>query len=173
MNILLSIILALFLISPSEANKPFDYKIQEDAWWQRVLKPEVYQICRKAGTEEAFSGQYDKFYKDGTYYCACCGGDHPLYSSKAKFDSGTGWPSFTEPISPQSIEFVAEKSIFKKLVGATTEVRCARCGSHLGHVFDDGPPPTHKRYCMNSLALTFTPAGQKTIRTYEINKDAS
>lgn len=163
--------LTILFTSYAMASTPssFDYKDQDTAFWEKVLKPDVYQICRAAGTEAAFSGQYDKFNEDGTYYCACCGGDFPLYSSKAKFDSGTGWPSFTEPISPQSVILTPEKSIFKRILGATTEVRCARCDSHLGHVFDDGPAPTHKRYCMNSLALAFTPAGKTPKRTFEVH----
>jgi peptide-methionine (R)-S-oxide reductase len=166
---ILSILFFIQAACPTQAAEPgFDYKTADDSFYHEHLKPDVYQICRARGTEPAYSGQYDKFYENGTYYCACCGGDYPLYSSKAKFDSKTGWPSFTEPISPEHVELVPEASIMKKFLGARTEVRCGRCGSHLGHVFDDGPEPTHKRYCMNSLILTFTPEGQVPKRTYNV-----
>jgi peptide-methionine (R)-S-oxide reductase len=131
------------------------FKDKPDSYWVQTLSPEVYEICRKKGTEKAGSGLYDKFYEKGTYYCACCGGDFPLFSSAAKYDSKTGWPSFWKPIADQQIELVKETNILSRLFGATTEVRCSRCGSHLGHVFDDGPQPTGKRYCINSLALKF------------------
>lgn len=157
-----------FAEDPSK-NQSFDYKKQDDAFWKKVLKPDVYNICRASGTEPAYSGKYDKFNEPGIYYCACCGGDFPVYRSEAKFDSHTGWPSFTEPFSAQSVDLVPETGLIKRLFGAKTEVRCARCGSHLGHVFDDGPAPTNKRYCMNSLALSFTPQGQQPVRTYQVN----
>jgi len=147
-----------------------NYKNQPDSFWKQALSPEVYRICRQKGTERAGTGQYDNFYKKGTYYCACCGGDYPLFSSKAKYDSKTGWPSFWEPISPESLELVKETNLISRALGATVEVRCGRCGSHLGHVFNDGPNPTGKRYCMNSLALTFTPQGQKPKRTFPAPK---
>ncbi len=143
-----------------------NYKNQPDTYWKKVLSPEVYHICRQKGTERAFSGQYDKFSEKGTYYCACCGGDYPLFRSQAKFDSKTGWPSFWEPIQPSHVELTKETNVISRFLGARTEVRCARCGSHLGHVFDDGPPPTGKRYCMNSLALTFTSDGKTPQRTF-------
>lgn len=143
-----------------------DYKNKPEAYWQTNLSGEAYRVCRQQGTERAFSGKYDKFYKKGTYYCACCGGDYSLFSSKAKFDSKTGWPSFWEPIHPTHVELIKDTSLIHQFLGARIEVRCARCGSHLGHVFDDGPLPTGKRYCMNSVALTFTPEGETPKRTF-------
>lgn len=143
-----------------------NYKKKPDAYYKKNLSPEAYKVCRQQGTERAFSGKYDKFYEKGIYTCACCGGDYPLYSSKTKFDSKTGWPSFWEPIDPTHVEYVKDANLVHQFLGASIEVRCARCGSHLGHVFDDGPPPTGKRYCMNSVALHFVPEGQTPKRTF-------
>ncbi len=158
-------LLASELIQTYE-DKMVDYKTKPDAYWKQYLSPEAYKVCRQQGTEKAYSGKYDKFYEKGIYTCACCGGDYPLYSSKAKFDSKTGWPSFWEPIDPSHIELAKDPSLIHQFLGARTEVRCARCGSHLGHVFDDGPAPTGKRYCMNSVALHFVPEGQTPQRTF-------
>jgi len=119
--------------------------------WKAILPEETYRVTRRAGTERAFSGEYDKFHEKGTYVCADCGND--LFLSETKFDSGTGWPSFYEPISPEN---VVEKRDFG-LGLFRTEVQCARCGAHLGHVFKDGPQPTGLRYCMNSVSLKFCP----------------
>lgn len=137
-----------------------DYKDKPDSYYKKNLSSEAYKVCRENGTERAFSGQYDKFFEAGIYTCLCCGGDYPLYSSKAKFDSKTGWPSFWEPIDPSHVQLALDTSLIHQFLGARTEVRCARCGSHLGHVFDDGPTPTGKRYCMNSIALHFVPEGE-------------
>lgn len=147
----------------------FDYKVQPESFYKKYLDSDVYYICRERGTEKAFSGQYDKFNEEGTYYCACCGGDFPLYSSSAKFDSGTGWPSYWQAYNSDNIELKTDGRLISRLFGAETEVVCARCGSHLGHVFNDGPQDkTGKRHCINSLALKFVPKGQHPVRTFNI-----
>jgi peptide-methionine (R)-S-oxide reductase len=115
--------------------------------WKSELPPERFEVLRRAGTEPPFSGEYVHTKEDGIYRCAACG--NQLFDSATKFDSGTGWPSFWEAVEPDAVELVEDRSHGM----ARTEVRCARCGSHLGHVFDDGPRPTGERYCMNSLAL--------------------
>lgn len=117
--------------------------------WKKVLTNEVYQILRKKGTELAFTGKYLNYKKNGMYVCAGCG--NPLFSSETKFDSGTGWPSFWDVASKESVELKSDNSFGMKRV----EVVCSRCGGHLGHVFDDGPRPTGKRFCINSLGLNF------------------
>jgi len=124
--------------------------MKSDEDWKKELTKEQYYVLRQHGTERAGTSPLDKLYEPGTYHCAAC--DLPVYSSDAKFDSGTGWPSFFQPI-----DNAIGTSTDWKLIYSRTEVHCRRCGGHLGHVFDDGPPPTGKRYCMNGVAMKFVP----------------
>ncbi len=122
-----------------------------DVEWRRRLTPEQYRVLRRKGTERAFSGAYNGHHQRGTYLCAGCG--NPLFRSADKFDSGSGWPSYTRPVEEGAVERAEDRTLGM----ARTEVRCARCGGHLGHVFPDGPAPTGLRYCINSAALDFRP----------------
>ena len=133
-------------VTPAEVQKT-------DEQWRAELTPEQYRVLRQAHTERPFTGEYVHNHADGSYRCAGCGAE--LFRSDAKFESGTGWPSFTEPAVAAAVELRPDNSLFMR----RTEVVCRACGGHLGHVFDDGPRPTGQRYCINSCALSFEEAG--------------
>jgi peptide-methionine (R)-S-oxide reductase len=126
--------------------------VRTDAQWKQILTPTQYAVLRQAATERPGSSPLNAEHRRGVFRCAGC--DWPLYSSKDKFESGTGWPSFTRPINAQAVGLTSDHSLLMQ----RTAVHCANCGGHLGHVFDDGPPPTGKRYCMNGVAMKFQPA---------------
>lgn len=130
-----------------------DKIVKTDAEWRAQLSPEQYRISRQQGTERAFTGAYWDCHDDGIYRCIGCG--TPLFDSTTKFDSGSGWPSFTAPVDPGTVEELEDRSHGMRRV----EVRCARCGGHLGHVFPDGPRPSGLRYCVNSASLDLKPRG--------------
>jgi len=127
--------------------------VKSDEEWEKILTPDQYHVTREKGTEVPFSGEYVKFREDGVYTCVCCGAE--LFKSGDKFDTNCGWPSFSAPASPTVLKAEADASFGMRRI----EITCARCGAHLGHVFDDGPKPTGLRYCINSLSLKFRKAG--------------
>ena len=131
-----------------------DRVLKTDAEWRERLTPEEYEVARQAGTERAFTGKYWDCKESGTYLCVCC--DAELFDSEAKYDSGTGWPSFYQPTSEAAVSRADDDSLGTR----RTEALCARCNAHLGHVFPDGPPPTGQRYCMNSASLRLAPRSE-------------
>jgi peptide-methionine (R)-S-oxide reductase len=135
--------------SKGKGAKGIEKVIKTDAEWKQILTPDQYQVTRRKGTEAPYSSPLNEIHEQGIFECVAC--ELPLFSSKNKFDSHTGWPSFWQPIAKQNIH----EQIDRSLSESRTEVLCARCDSHLGHVFDDGPPPTGLRYCMNGVALKF------------------
>ncbi|MGB2799349.1 MAG: peptide-methionine (R)-S-oxide reductase MsrB [Dehalococcoidia bacterium] len=132
-----------------------DRVVKSDEEWRQLLTPEQYEVTRGKGTEPPFTGKYHDFKGNGVYNCVCCGNE--LFSSKTKYDSGTGWPSFWAPISEHAVETALDNSGGM----VRTEVMCRRCGAHLGHLFKDGPPPTGIRYCINSISLDFIETGKE------------
>jgi peptide-methionine (R)-S-oxide reductase len=137
---------------PKGSHEVIEKVVKTDDEWKKILTPEQFNVLRKEGTERAFTSPLNNVHEKGVFVCAACG--LTLFSSDQKFDSGTGWPSFWAPIDPNHIGTKTDRSFFQ----VRTEVHCARCGGHLGHVFPDGPPPTGLRYCMNGVAMKFEPA---------------
>ena len=140
-------------VSSDKGRRGVGRVVRPDEEWRRLLTPGQYEVTRRKGTEAPGSSPLDKHYARGTYACVCCG--LPLFSSKAKYDSQTGWPSFWQPINRRHVREEEDRS----LPEVRTEVLCARCDAHIGHVFDDGPEPTGLRYCMNGVALKFVAGG--------------
>ena len=137
--------------TPAKSPERTDKIVKPDADWKKELSPEAFHVARKHGTERAFTSPLNTEKGAGMFHCVCCG--EPVFTSDDKFDSGTGWPSYTRPASAQSVGESEDNSLFSR----RTEVHCARCDAHLGHVFPDGPRPTGLRYCINGVALKFEP----------------
>lgn len=150
-HLLLSVGLAAVGLATQKAAAETFEVVHSDEEWRKLLSPEAYSVLRREGTEYPYTSPLEQEHRKGSFACAGCG--QGLFSSETKFDSGTGWPSFYQPIRPE----VVGTRIDGALMMTRTEVHCARCGGHLGHVFEDGPPPTGLRYCMNGVAMTFTP----------------
>ncbi len=142
------LLLSLFSFSGYAQNHKFSV-VKTDAEWKKQLTPDEYQVTRKEGTERAYTGKYWNNHEKGMYKCVCC--DLPLFSSATKFESGTGWPSFYQPVVKANVLDETDNTLNM----ARTKVTCSRCGAHLGHVFDDGPKPSGLRYCINSVSLVF------------------
>ena len=145
--------------SPKKSNPAYSRTdsskvVMKDNEWKEILSPEVYYVARQKGTERPYTSKFEAFKEAGTYYCAVCG--NALFKSDTKFESGCGWPSFYEPISKGSIIYLPDNTLGMK----RTEVECGKCKSHLGHVFEDGPPPTGLRYCINGVVLDFEKIGR-------------
>jgi peptide-methionine (R)-S-oxide reductase len=141
-------------MSDAKTDKAAEKVEKTEEQWRQELTPQQYHVLRQKGTEAPFTGQYWNEHADGVYRCAACG--NPLFDAATKFDSGTGWPSFYEPIESAHVETEEDRSLFMR----RTEVHCSRCGGHLGHVFDDGPRPTGQRYCINSASLDLDTGGK-------------